>query len=79
MVIDQLNNPKKLNQYANKFVTAIRYRQIEVNALFSPVIPVLFLFIITTDIENTSAIISITDKIPGIIFSPFHFEKCVIQ
>lgn len=46
---------------------AIRYKQMKVNALLIPVTPAFLLFVITTDIENISAIISITDKIVAII------------
>lgn len=44
---------------------AIRKKQIEVRALFIPVMPAFFLFFTTTDIEKTRAIISIIDKIIG--------------
>jgi hypothetical protein len=65
MVIDQLITPKKLNQYANKFITAIAYRHIELNALFNPVTPAFCLFLITIDMENISETINITVNIIG--------------
>src|SRR5699024_2211675 len=76
IVIDQLNNPKKLNQYAKRFVTAKRYKQIEDKALFIPVTPALFRFLITTDIEKISETIKIIDNITGTIFRrPFILQK----
>ena len=58
--------PKKLNQYASKLMIAIRYKQMKVNALLIPVTSAFLLFVITTDIENISAIISNNDKIVDI-------------
>jgi hypothetical protein len=51
-VIDPLIIPKKSNQYANRFITAIRYKQMDDNAVFIPVMPAFFLLAITTDIEK---------------------------
>ncbi len=47
---------------------AIRKKQIEVKALFTPVIPALFLLLNRTDIEKIRLIISIIDKIIGSSF-----------
>src|SRR5699024_8542159 len=73
--MNQLNKPINSNQYANKALTPIRMKQIEANALLIPVIPSFFLFLITTNTEETREIINITDKITCIIFlySPFTF------
>src|SRR5699024_9859370 len=74
--MNQLNKPIKSNQYANKAVTPIRRKQIEVNALLIPVIPSFFLFLITTNTEETREIINITDKITCIILLSSPFTIC---
>ncbi len=48
---------------------AIRKKQIEVKALFTPVIPAFFLLLIRTDIEKIRLIISSIDKIIGNSFN----------
>lgn len=60
--INQLNKPRKSNQYANKVVTPTKKKQIEVNAFFIPVIPAFFRFLFTITPERTSENINITDK-----------------
>src|SRR5699024_8177368 len=68
------------NQYAKRFVTAKRYKQIEDKALFIPVTPAFFLFLITTDIEKISETIKIIDNITGNIFRrPFILQKIFIS
>lgn len=74
--MNQLNKPIESNQNANKAVPPIRKKQIEVNALFIPVIPAFFLFLIKTNTEETREIINITDKITCIILILYPFTIC---
>ena len=69
VVMVQVTTPEKSNQYANKLMIAMRYRQIEVNALLMPVTPAFFLLFTNTDIENMRININMTDKIVGMNIS----------
>ena len=69
VVMVQVTTPEKSNQYANKLMIAMRYRQIEVNALLMPVTPAFFLLFTNTDIENMRININMTDKIVGVNIS----------
>lgn len=73
-VIIQLIKPNQSNQIATMFSMAINIKHIEGSALLSPVIPLLFLFLINTTFDMIRAII----RKKNIIFqtnyySPFHF------